>query len=128
MTKAKVWLLLLVALLLPFKGALAAAGVFCHLGSSQPIGAIVTPHHHEAVADHGHGDHHASHVAVDDNQPSPTGASCAICSAVCGAPPLPVAATSLHAPLPSGAERFPPLASPRSSSRSEGLERPPRTI
>ena len=128
MLKAKVRFLLVVALLLPFKGALAAVGVFCHLGSAQPISAIVAPHSHDDVAHHGHAEHHGADVTVDDDRPTGTGSSCAVCSAVCGAPPLPVAGGSLHLPSMPEAQRFPPLATPRASSVPDGLERPPRTI
>ena len=65
MLKAKVWFLLVVALLLPFNGALAAVGVFCHLGSAQPISAIVAPHSHDDVSHHGHAEHHGADVSVD---------------------------------------------------------------
>jgi hypothetical protein len=128
MIDRKAWFLLVVALLLPFKGALAAVGTFCHLGSSQPVSASAAPHGHDGATHHGHADHHGADVAVDHQQPAGTGSSCAVCSAVCGAPPLPAAGGSWDPPFLSGDDRFPPLAKPRASAVHDGLERPPRTL
>ena len=135
MTKrARTWLLLLVALLLPFKGAMAAVGVFCHLGSAQPLSAIVAHmHDRHAAGEHSHHEHrqhagdasHTQHTG-DDGQPA-SDVSCAYCSAICGAPPLPAAYTSVVEVLPVGAERFPALTQPRLSAVLDGLDRPPRT-
>lgn len=134
MSKPRIWLLLLMALILPFKGAMAAAGMFCHLGSDLPMSAIVQPHqHHAGGADHDHargnGTYNDAQSGVhDDSGPSPGSSSCTICSAVCSAPPLPPAGVSWQPLAPTGAERFPALAPPRPSAVSSGLERPPRTV
>ena len=133
MSKFRIWLLLLVALILPFKGTMAAAGMFCHLGSDLPMSAIVQPHQHPAAAEHDHAHGHAADSATQsgvhhDGGPNPLSSSCTICSAVCSAPPLPPAGLSLQLPVPAGAERFPALAPPRPSAVASGLERPPRTV
>jgi hypothetical protein len=137
-------LLLLVALLLPFRGAMAVAGVLCHGGGTLPATAA-TAHHHEGGHEHagtsgahghdapaptdgqaasGHGHAHGSASIAD--APSGGDASCPFCSAVCGAPPLPATGSIVPAPLPAGAERFPALASPRPTGAFPALDRPPR--
>jgi hypothetical protein len=133
MKKLRIPLILLVALILPVKGAMAAAGMFCHLGSAQPMSAIVQPHQHHAGAHQNHAEHHAvdgdSQSDAEDDAPLiPASSSCAICSAVCSAPPLPANGIAFHVPAASGAERFPALSPPRLSAVQSGLERPPRTI
>lgn len=138
-------LLLIVALTLPFRGAMAAVGVFCHLGSAGGFEAVVQPHHHDvgdevssdskhSHANQSHQSHanetHQSHAQSDanDDQPVPLSETCAYCSASCGAPPLVPAPASFEAPIPNGAERFPALPVPHVRSIAGGLERPPRTI
>jgi hypothetical protein len=133
MKKLRIPLILLVALILPVKGAMAAAGMFCHLGSAQPMSAIVQPHQHHAGAHQNHAEHHAvdgdSQSDAEDDAPLiPASSSCAICSAVCSAPPLPANGIAFHVPAASGAECFPALSPPRLSAVQSGLERPPRTI
>jgi hypothetical protein len=133
MNKLRVPLMLMVALILPFKGAMAAAGMFCHLGSAQPVSAIVQPHKHHGEAHQDHAEHRTvdgeSQSHTEDDAPLiPASSSCAICSAVCSAPPLPANGIAFHVPPASGAERFPALSPPRLSAVQSGLERPPRTI
>ena len=119
--KSSVRLLLLVALLLPFRGALAVSGWLCHTGmpSTAPMAASVS---HDADQDgcHGAGDAPA--------QPAADTASCHLCSSICGAPAVPSGASHLAGVVPQGATRFPAVAPPRAEFASGGLERPPRTI
>lgn len=134
MSNPRPWLLLLVALILPFKGALAAAGMFCHASSPVPVSSIAaTDHDHAGMSGHDHGPRaaadgeHGGGAHEHGGGPLPV-SSCTICSAVCSAPPLPSAGLAL-APLSApGAERFPALAPPRPSAVAGGLERPPRTV
>ena len=130
-------LLLIVALTLPFRAAMAAVGVFCHLGSTDSFAKVVQPHHHDVGGeDASHGEHsHASEshhspaqsdTSADDS--APLSDTCTYCSASCGAAPLVPAAVSFEAPFPNGAERFPALPVPHVRSIAGGLERPPRTI
>jgi hypothetical protein len=132
MKKLRIPLILLVALILPVKGAMAAAGMLCHLGSAQAMTAILQPHQHHAEAHQNHAEHHAldgdSQSDAEDDARLIPASSCAICSAVCSAPPLPANGIAFHATAPSGAERFPALSPPRPSAVHSGLERPPRTI
>lgn len=134
-------LLLIVALTLPFRGAMAAVGVFCHLGSVDAFAVATQPHQHDgdghSVGDAGHhGAEHAHPEApvqpansdVSDDPSAPASDTCAYCSASCGAAPLVPATVTFESPFPNGAERFPALPVPHVRSIAGGLERPPRTI
>ena len=128
--KDPVRFLLFVALLLPFRSALAVTGMLCHQGL--PTTSSVAMHQsggeHDAGmhqhAQHGHG-HDGAH---DDGQQPSQSASCELCSSICGTPPLPSEAVAFRGLLPSGAERFAPIAPPHAEFALGGLERPPRTI
>ena len=127
-------ILLLVALLLPFRGAMAAGGMLCHSGGGSPPAAAQTmasEHSHEShqvsdVHKHGHGEHARS--AKADSHSGTDSPSCNLCSAVCSAPPLPSPGIGLNAFPPPGAERFPATSSVCSTVALDGLERPPRTV
>jgi hypothetical protein len=128
-------LLLIVALLLPFRGGMAAAGVLCHAGgNAKPAVAAGAEHHqHAHAAHHAHDDGAAAAHAAHDEPGAPADAqtdqpdsSCPFCTAVCGAPPLPVTAVSTHALPPAGGERFPALSPPRSTLVFGAPDRPPR--
>jgi hypothetical protein len=143
--KSAARLLLVVALLLPFRGALAAAGLLCHMGGSSP--ATVSQAHepgdrgysHAANGHRHHGDDtrpaskdHAHHEAIDDS-PDATGpaggaSTCDLCSSVCAAPPLPSHSAQLAVLLPATGERFPAVSPPRLAPTLGGLERPPRSV
>lgn len=143
--KSSARILLIVALLLPFRSALAMTGMFCHSGlPALPSPTAIHQGHgvHDAALHHA-ALHHAGlhdaglHDAVDHASSSHDGhhglssnatPSCNLCSGICGAPPLPATQAVLHAPLPAGAERFPPMALPRVMFASSGPERPPRSI
>ena len=132
MKNSRILLILLMALILPVKGAMAAAGMFCHSGSTSSHDARTSEHH---AVDHGQSHHHhhgdgnePSEPRTGDGMPSPTLASCTVCSAVCSSPPLPAAPIVLLSPPSTAGESFPPVAVPRTSAVIGGLERPPRTI
>ena len=122
-------LLLLVALLLPIRGALAAVGLFCHLDSIPPIAAS-QPHKHDTAADHAshhqprkvHHDHSTGHDAPAQSD------TCKYCAAVCSVPPVAPSELTLHEPVSPGGERFAAIEVSRSGPYPSGLERPPRTI
>lgn len=143
--KSAARLLLVVALLLPFRGALAAAGLICHMGS--PSSATVSQAHesgdrghaHAATGHHQHGDEarpasqdHAPHGAIGDfadaTGPAGGASACDLCSSVCAAPPLPSHAAQLAVLLPATGERFPAVSPPRLAPTLGGLERPPRSV
>jgi hypothetical protein len=130
--KSSVRLLLFVALLLPFRGALAVSGWLCHTGMPSTASA--------AVHAHGHGHASPADASPDasrdgcagmDGGPGQVGAdtaSCNQCSSICGAPAFPSGGSALAALTPQGATRFAPVEPPRAEFASGGLERPPRTV
>lgn len=125
-------LLLVLATLLPLRGALASVS-HC---IEQSMGAMVVVAD-AAVADaddaasHCHGHEDTASAAEADPVPEAPGNSlgglgCDCCSALCASPPLPVAAL---APLPTPvavAPLYPALDAPRANHAGDGLERPPR--
>jgi len=129
----RILVLLLVAFLLPLRGAVAAS-MLCTEGSGTPV-TTVAPH-----ADHDlHGAHsahaeHADHAGtVDSHAPTddPTSAdhsgTCHVCATGCSAAPFATAPPSLDGPMLTASVTFPALAAPAPAFHCEGQERPPRT-
>ncbi|HEV8690805.1 MAG TPA: DUF2946 family protein [Ideonella sp.] len=115
----RVWLLILLAVLLPARGVVAAA-MLC------PVGSHAAVVHEQALAlDDHHGGHHDKqhdhgHGSVAD--------TCNMCSAFCSMAPL---ASSAPAPLPvldAATTVFPETSAPVARFQSDGPERPPRSI
>jgi len=144
--KSAARLLLLVALLLPFRGVLASTGLLCHMGGSSPA-TVVQGHEPGDRGDaravtgyHQHGDEtdpasedHVRHGANDDVPRGATGTAgsasmCDLCSSVCAAPALPSHSAQLVVLLPATGERFPAVSPPRVAPTLGGLERPPRSF
>lgn len=123
-------LLLCLALLLPVRGALAGAGILCHVGSS-PIDAVAgeVVHHPDAMpsgqGSHAHDDQHRHSTGHDAPGQSDT---CKYCTAVCSVPPIAPADQTFQGPEVTGGERFAALQVLALSPVEGGLERPPRTI
>ena len=122
--------MLFVALLLPFRGALAVTGMLCHQGLAS-TSSVAMP---EVGGDHDGDMHqHALHGqghdgGNNDGHAGKQSSSCGLCSSICGAPPLPADEIAFSGLLPPGAERFAPIAPPHAEFALGGLERPPRTI
>lgn len=132
------WLIVLMACIFPFKGAMAAVGVYCHLDASGSTTSVAASHGHgEADTDHSHHHpdpsrlHHDGGPAAspaDEGDPAVTIAgSCTFCSAVCGAAPIPSADVRTQVLSYAGAQRFPPLSTFVPAAIADGLERPPRS-
>jgi hypothetical protein len=123
-------LLLFVALLLPFRGALAVSGWLCHsdmtsspaVAHAQHAGTSAVGHESED-ADHG-GCHGASEGQDHPGNHTP---SCNLCSSICGAPAFPSSGPDLAGLPPPPAERFTALAPPRTEFALGVLERPPKS-
>ncbi len=123
----RIWLLLLLALLLPIRGAMAAA-MLCPGGSAglQSELRLADPHAGHAM-DHGAapvGDgaaHHGDHAAEAADK-------CNMCSAFCSLTPLASESPRLPEPEALPGIKFPDLCTPAPSFLSDGQERPPRTI
>ena len=130
-------ILLLVSLLLPIRGTMAAAGLFCQ-DAPPPAqsGAQSNDRHHHAFSQSsvatpaGTSDLTIVVIAGGDSEQFgehvPASSTCDLCSSICASPPIP-SSTMLVASLPRAAAlAFPALAPPASTLSSGGLERPPR--
>ncbi|MEF7612342.1 hypothetical protein V4F39_00375 [Aquincola sp. MAHUQ-54] len=139
----RIWLLLLLAVLLPARGAVAAAMLCPVAGSGMQLELAMSGHPagHEAMDhamahdhsdSHGHASAHAHGTeASNDGHAAHEHAgseACNACSAYCSATPLVSAMPTLAAPLDPAAVKFAELAAPPPSNVSDGQERPPRTI
>jgi hypothetical protein len=111
---ARFWLLLFLAVLLPVRGAVAAA-MMCSM-------AVPPPPHEHVTHGEGHGHHHPEPAA------SPAADTCNLCAASCCLTPLPSQPPAVAAPLPGASVVFPEIDAPPVSFLSDGQERPPRSI
>lgn len=116
----RICFLLLLAVLLPLRGAVAAA-MLCPVGSAGVQSELRVAEHaghegmdpHETAHDGGH-----EHGTVD---------KCNMCSAFCSLTPLASDAPQLPEPAALAGIRFPGFSTPAPSFLSDGQERPPRT-
>jgi len=131
----RVWLVLLLALLLPVRGVLAAAMLCPPAGVGTQAELRLEDHHaaghaHGAEADaatHDHAHHHAD-GATQGHDASPTGQDrCNQCSAFCSVTPLVDTTPPSCGPPAAAAARFPALTVPAPHFVAGGLERPPRS-
>lgn len=114
----RIWFLLLLAVLLPIRGAVAGA-MLCPAGSAG-LQSELRLDAHAAHHDHGAPSHHDEHDhGVADK--------CNMCTAFCSLTPLLSDTPKLPEPLALPAVRFPDISSPAPSFLSDGQERPPRT-
>lgn len=130
----RVLLLMLLALLLPVRGAMAAA-MLCPPGGhghaeAQTASAKPVHHHpgHEHASQHQH--HHAE-APVDTPDPH-TGdthsSSCHVCASYCSMTPMLSAIPGLPQPVLVSSMSFPTWSAPEPLFLSDGQERPPRSI
>jgi hypothetical protein len=138
----RIWLLLLLAVLLPVRGAVAAAMLCSVAGSGSQVELRLqhvesSPTHHsmdEAMA----APHHMSHDHADAQQGHHGGQHdhgdggqsdrCNVCSAFGSMTPLASTAPTVLSPLEATKAIFPALSAPAPSFLSDGQERPPRSI
>ncbi|MCE4538881.1 hypothetical protein LXT12_16630 [Pelomonas sp. P7] len=109
----RIWLLVVLALLLPLRGAVAAA-MLC-----QPLAAGPAMHQ---LAHAGQG-----HEACHQDYGQATQDRCHVCAAFCALTPLPAAGSDLPEPPEAASAAFPEPWLPPASFLSGGQERPPRT-
>lgn len=129
----RILLIVLLAVLLPVRGALAGAG-HC-AGSKDFTQAIAAAHVHTEVpqhgeqgdehADTGHAPHHSS--STDTEQYSASGDPCTVCTATCSATSLLSEPLTMVSPIAMAGTSFPALIAPPPSHTAEGPERPPRS-
>lgn len=141
--KSSAVLFLVVALLLPFRGALAAAGLLCHAGNLAPVAVVQLsdaaghdgPRAPAKDHDHGEASHfvsggHAPHGEIaapaDDAGAAGGATTCDLCASVCASPPIPGHGGQLVPLVQAANERFPAVDPPRPAPILGGLERPPR--
>lgn len=137
MKTLRIVLLLLLAVLLPLRGAVAAA-MACGPAGGHGVAQTAAMHHgamhasheahdHDATADMAaaHAEHHSHDAQGDDGN---TSDRCLLCAACCSAQPMPASVPSVPTPLPAAAAAFPAPSTPALSFLSDGQERPPRSI
>lgn len=132
------WLLLLLAVVLPVRGALAAAMLCPPAGVGMQNEVQLLDHHagHHGMMDESlavgvldHGAHHDGSANVDDDGTSASAQDkCNLCSAFCSATPLLSSLPPSTLPQDPVATVFPDLFAPAPSFLSDGQERPPRSI
>jgi hypothetical protein len=133
----RIWLVVLLTVLVPVRGVLAAVmpcapeGTGSRIGSHAEAPAFQTGHldqrHAEQAADPaadsacdpGLSSHHGHGASGQDK--------CDACSASCGGSPLPSAAAGVDEPIALSSVSFPGISARAPSFLSDGQERPPRT-
>ena len=138
MRTTRILLLLLLAVLLPVRGAVAAA-MLCPVAGSGSQAELRLQHsaHHsmdEAMAAAAHmshehvdaqqGHHGEQHDHGDGGLPD----KCNSCSAFCSTPPLASTLPTVFTPSETANAAFSTLSAPAPSFFSDGQERPPRSI
>lgn len=135
MKSLRLFILVLMAVLLPVRGAVAAAMV-CPGGAVPPAASAATGQgHHDMHADTGEhamdpSSHHVADEGVAGSDDAPCGehtGTCPFCASGCSVTPLTSAPPSIASPLPIAAVTFPALSAPVPAFQSDGPERPPRT-
>jgi len=137
----RTFILVLLAVLLPIRGAVAAA-LLCPGGVKTDVTVVVGEHGHYAQhLDHGtpmdhsasHEHHSASHDEAHDattGDESATGGgtgTCQFCASGCCMASMVGSVPSLGQPVVTGSAVFPMLAVPVAAFQSDGQDRPPRT-
>jgi hypothetical protein len=132
MKSVRVWLLVLLALLLPVRGAVAAA-MLCPIAGSgvqteMQVQVSAADHAaHEAMHEHEH-EHAASQAPSADHEHGKAADRCNLCSAFCSLTPLVGSVPTVAAPPDLSTTPFPDISAPPPSFLSDGQERPPRSI
>ncbi|WP_427914962.1 hypothetical protein ACPWT1_08635 [Ramlibacter sp. MMS24-I3-19] len=124
MKTLRVWLLVLLAIALPMRSAMAAA-MPCAPTSGHAHAAASTAHGHPAQGEA------ASHVHPAHDHESASGHDgadkCSFCASCCSAT-APVASSLSLAQAPPAVTQFPEHRAPAAEFFSGGQERPPRSI
>jgi len=127
-------LLVLLAVLLPVRGTMAATMPCTPAGSAAhaEMGAMAHDegHGHDGHAhiDAGQSHDHATHDHGDGAHDHASQDKCNVCSSSCSSPPLPSATAGVEEPGVLSSVSFPDLSVPAPTFQSGGQERPPRTI
>jgi len=128
-------ILVLLAVLLPIRGAVAAA-MLCPDGVGTAAAAALSEHAHHDHDGHGDAGTHAHHAAQgaaggekqDDSSSGSQPNTCHFCASGCCVTPLAFAPPTIAEPLLTASITFPALQAPVPAFHSGGQDRPPRTI
>jgi hypothetical protein len=131
----RIFILVLLAILLPIRGAMAAT-MLCPDGEGPSSAAVVAEHgHDETEAEHGvHADHSSPHhhasgdASNDDSSSGEHPANCHFCASGCCMASIVGTVPSLGQPGLTSSVAFPALTAPVPAFQSDGQDRPPRTI
>jgi hypothetical protein len=126
----RIWLLVLLAVLLPVRAGMAAAMACVPAAAAAAPGEVqLTGHddHHDHAAAHHDHDHGAGSPEVSAAAGHGHG-ECNLCSAFCSVTPLPSVAPTVAPPLDLEGIVFPSIGAPAPNFLSSGPERPPRSI
>jgi len=122
----RIWLVVLLAVVLPVKGALAAA-MLCPPAGSMPADVSAMAH----GPGHGHvdmGHEHAGHDHAQHDHGKSAHDKCNLCSSSCSSPSMPSTSSGFDEPEALTSQSFPDLSAPAPTFLSDGQERPPRTL
>ena len=138
MRTIRIWLLVLLAVLLPVRGAVAAA-MLCPPASADGPSAVAVAgsemdHHAMDGVDHAAHDH-ADHENAEHDSDAPSSGGhhdgfgkCNLCCDFCSVTPLLSTLPAVPTPTNLSSASFPALLAPAPSFLSDGQERPPRSI
>jgi len=124
----RVVFLVLLAMLLPIRGAVAGA-MLCPEGSSSTMYAQASEHvghdaHHDAGAAH----HHEHAGSAHHDEQAGHAKACNICATFCSMTPMPSAMPTLVREELASTLTFPELSTASPTFQSGGQDRPPRSI
>lgn len=120
--RLRVLVLIFVSLLLPVRGAVAAAMLCAPAARAAMQGSV---HHHDPASMSTAAGAHAGHPEAGAT-PQDDGARCGTCASGCCAPCMVGPSLAVPAPTAPPVAAFPPLQAPVAQFQSEGPERPPR--
>jgi hypothetical protein len=132
----RIFILVVLSILLPLRGAVAAA-MLCPGGAHTKAAVDAAGHgHHNMQSDHGMHEHHAAphdHASnhASDNDSSTTDAhanTCQFCASGGCVTPIAPPPSAVASPLLTSSVMFPALSAPAAAFLSGGQDRPPRTI
>ena len=135
MKQLRILILILLAFLLPVRGAVAAA-MLCPAGEDATAAAFAVGHgqHDRHVHDDPgmHADRSAAHTDAGTDAPGGESAAgthsntCHFCASGCCATPLGAAPSAVASPVVTASVTFPALSAPAPAFHSDGQDRTPR--
>lgn len=129
MKHLRIIILVMLSILLPVRGAVAAT-MLCSDGEGTGTAAVVAGHDdHDVRADHSSAHHDAGEDAPDaDSTSADHPATCHFCASGCCMASIVGTVPSLGEPRLTSSVIFPALTARIPAFQSDGQERPPRTI